>query len=301
MNKNQLAFSSIILACSSLQLQAQTLSQNTIDTICTTMSKPTLTGTWDLYGSVIIDCSIDASSATINIHNPKQKGVQVKSKDNKILSDVDIKLPNVVNVGQHWTEESPGPLTTGFGVRISNLQNSKIELNRINGFHTGMLLLSTASSYGTSYNTFINGHFDNNKRNLIFLAWEGGWVNQNTFVKGTYSHNDSDVIGVTDTSHISLRDSDGGGSIPNNNTWIQPTFADTNAAYTLDWLGTDNMIVNAVWLSSPAPKVFLRKSSTVNYIRCGFSLTNVDVIKAYGTTNNHLDVKSDCWDSKMSL
>ena len=137
------------------------------------------------------------------------------------------RLDVVRNSQGNWTSDD------NVGIKLINLSRcSQVYVERAQGFTRG--LVCQGEGYGFANNNVTLGNLRNNKYGLDLMAETGGWVNENTFVKGSFNcttgvNGTLDRYGVRITSQS---DAFGGGYYySNNNYFLKPSF-ETGASMT---------------------------------------------------------------------
>lgn len=149
--------------------------------------------------------------------------------------DVSIKLPAVQKLDRTWGDD--------IGVNIINTLESEIHVSKITDFGVGLQI--SAFSTGTAYNTFYISHLENNEVNLkLKLSDESGWVNENLFIGGRFSHYSSNNSHLENVSHLVFHAIEGAKHQPNNNVFLKPSLEGHISYYTAIIYGSDNSIIN---------------------------------------------------------
>lgn len=207
-------------------------------------------GDYKITETVTISCCADLSPARFVVYgNPSAAvivGGQVALQDAKIA--LPKKISNAEKSGNGWAG-------MGVGVKVLNCYSCKVDVGRVAGFAVNLWL--AADGMGCVYNTINLGHLENGKVNLLLQAEsESGWVNENLFFGGRYSHWSNEGEAVADTRHIKMLPADtlALNSWPNNNVFLKPSIEGDVAEFHVEWSGAYNAIISGRWEAS-APKV----------------------------------------------
>lgn len=183
-------------------------------------------------------------------------------------------LPNVINLDpDRWNDH-------GTGITVRNLRQAHVEVGHVRNFYNGLLLYG-ANGAGTVYNSFFISHLENNQHNLRLVAWgensaeTSGWVNQNNFFGGRYSHW-SGPIEEPYCHHVFLDNQGSVHSGPNTNTWYGASFEGNVPEYNVRIRGSYNVFVNCRWETSGGGRVFLSNTADTHRNR---------IIQGYGAHN----------------
>lgn len=198
-------------------------------------------------------------------------------------------LPNLINaaqvVGSGWAG-------TSVGVEIANLLSSRIYFQEITGFVDGFKC--TAYQAGCAYSDFYVGYLNNNKRNgHLTPADTTGYVNENTFYGGRWSHKTAEGTNVSGVRQL-LIDHPASGNRCNNNRFIGPSLEGNVPEYHVDIDGSSNLIFWARWEASLGPKVKWTQVSAgdaaqFNRIVGGWNSESITVTKGANTAWNNIE------------
>lgn len=198
-----------------------------------------------------------------------------------------IKLPKVVNTGDHQT---------GIGVIVKDTSHCKIEVSSISNFGTGLLLVSECTvsprmGNGTVHNTLELRHLENNKVNLEMRAENDGWVNQNVFIGGSFSHYSNNPIDSEDYCHIKMINNS---TMPpiDNNTFIGTSLEWCSAKYIIDGVGKHNVFMNCRWEKPKRldgkkishPTIRFTEGSGKNCIFGGYHVERLKVVQPWAAS-----------------
>lgn len=214
-----------------------------------------LGGTFLLDGSqkLAIKTSCDFSAATFNIDNAPAIGIEVSTgsaaNPTDYLWNVDVHLPTVVNLDKPAT----GWAAQGTGVRIVNVQNSRIYCKRITGFNVGLYL--DAYSQGCAYNEIHIENQYNNKINICCAPGNTtGYVNENVFIGGACAHISGEGTNITSVRHVLLQHF-ASGNVVNNNRFYGISLEGDGPEYHVEDQGIYNHFHMCRW-EATAPKVY---------------------------------------------
>lgn len=250
-------------------------------------------GTYLISDKVVIKGNADLGRATFNVDGAPTIAVEVSTGDaadpTTELIGVDIVLPKIINLDEPTT----GWVGQGTGVRVVNLINSFVKIPRIRGFDVGLFLTGNNTN-GTAQNEFYIGHLDNNKVNLKIEQLDTtGWVNENNFYGGEYSHDSAEGTDVSGTRHIQILLYSGNTNEPNNNVFHKPSLEGNVSEYHFECQGVDNLILSGRWEAS-TPKVHYINTSTAgtqgsnNIIMYGYFAFNIVTTQDSGCLHNHI-------------
>ncbi|MEX2964518.1 hypothetical protein [Microbulbifer sp. TYP-18] len=238
--------------------------QELIDSSCLNDGFVRLDQDYRINEPIYVKCSMDAQDNTVYVEDGSIRALVVQG-----LSNVKLILPHVINVSADpgnglWTDP-------GTGVYIVNVINSHIEIANIRNFKYGLALVGNGQ--GTAYNNVHIRHLENNQRNLLLQPWNRGWVNQNNFYGGRYSHWSNEGEVLDGVSHIVLVDdynSEDPHGPPNNNTWFGASLEGNVAKYAVDISGDYNVFYNSRWES--INQVIFRNRAWGNVIHYGYGV-----------------------------
>jgi hypothetical protein len=131
-----------------------------------------------LAAPLVASCNMDASGAELIVPNA-YAGVALlvgHPTDGLSLHNADIVLPSVIKSGA--TTLPAG----GVGVKVQNLQHSRVRARRITHHETGLWF--TALGAGNAYNEVFMGWIDLCMVSVKLKPLTAGWVNQNAFIAG---------------------------------------------------------------------------------------------------------------------
>ena len=204
-------------------------------------------GTFRIESTVNVAVAMDASQATFNWYGTSGPAVFVgHATSGSARSKLGvIELPRVVNgwkVSTGWAQTN----TVGsVGVKIQNLATTEVSVTEVKGFETGLLLYGLA--HGVVHNLIKLAALENNKVNLKCDTNGAGWVNQNVFLGGRFSHEAAEGASpVSGTKHIYLTRTAGAVGGPNTNSFIGCSLESANTVqYCIDLdSGTFNRFYN---------------------------------------------------------
>lgn len=225
-------------------------------------AKPFATGgTYLLSGSskLVIKSDCDFSAAIFNIEDAPAIAVEISTgsaaNPTDYIWNLDCKLPALVNLdkpGAGWAGQ-------GTGLRLVNVQNSRIALKRIQEFSTGLHL--SAYSQGCAYNSIHVENQYNNKINILLSAGNAsGYVNENTFYSGACAHVSGEGTNIASVRHV-LIECYSGGNIPNNNRFRDISLEGDGPEYHVEEQGIYNHFHGCRW-EATAPKVYYNATAT---------------------------------------
>lgn len=236
-------------------------------------------GAFRIGSTVTVTGGADLGDATFN-HAGSGVAVQVGANAAPLRA-VSVTLPRIVKSDKPGTGWVAG--TTG--VRAVNLYESRLTVPKVSGFETGLLV--TANGRGNVYNTYAIGHLENNKRNQVLSPETEGWVNQNTFIAGRYSHLAAEGSAISGARHILT---DGGTTTwgpPNNNVWVNASVEGSGAEYALDIDGTYN-----IWIAprlEGAGGIRWAANAARNRILGGYGAGAAAVTRVTGSSRNSIE------------
>jgi len=123
-------------------------------------------------------CNVTAANAALLVPDA-YAGIAVRvghTTSGSLFQNAIIDLPDVTK------STSASIVTNSVGVRVMNLNNSRLTFGRVAYFETGIHF--TGLGQGTAYNQINIGWVSYSKVSLKLVPDTGGWVNQNTFVGG---------------------------------------------------------------------------------------------------------------------
>lgn len=216
---------------------------------------------------IIIKGSLDASNAVFH-YSGTGTAVRIGNSAAGQLQLINVSLGDIIcdnkPAGASWVAGS-------VGLQVRNVFRSTIQYQRVINFETGLSLVGDASYglAGVAYNTFLCGSLNNNKVNQsLQFSGVGGFVNQNLFLGGAWSHSDG-TYPQAGMRHI-LIGTTGGGSL-NNNQWVNCSLEGQREEYILDVYGNDNTWTNCrfEFVTNPPP-VMWRAAAARNLIIGGY-------------------------------
>lgn len=171
----------------------------------------------------------------------------VIGKSTEYLEDAKITLPLVIKKNKNWSLNCTG-------VQVLNALNSQVKIIKVNNFTTGLHI--SAFEKGNSYNEYHLGHLENNKVNLLLGALDlEGWVNENNFYGGRFSHYSGEGINVSGVRHIQLTTPPTGNTI-NNNTFYKPSIEGNEQEFQIEILGGyANTFITPRWETEDGSKI----------------------------------------------
>ena len=236
-------------------------------------------GVYLTTGTTSILCNVESDAEAWVYYNGTGTAVEI-GDDVTILNRKRIVLPKVHLVTQVWTG---APLIgTDTGVSVRYLYASQVELPLVENFSLGFVLTGT---HGVPYNRFFIGHLHNNAVNLSLRPSVAGWVNENQFHGGRYSHESAMGTGVVGTRHIEIL-LGAGTNRPNNNIWLGGSVEGNVNEYKVY---CDGGRYNAFfWLrwEGSTPKVYYGTSAQYNMIIGGYASARIAYTSAGGSTRN---------------
>ncbi|MGI8406098.1 MAG: hypothetical protein ACR2OE_15290 [Thermomicrobiales bacterium] len=231
---------------------ANTAALNTAaDTARTANKILVLAGTYEIDGTITIECHADLTAAVIH------QTVQTVSPSIRVGSATSgvVLFNKTVQFG-HLLNDQKGGIGTGWsgssaGVEASNLYGCQVHTGRITGFADGFYL--TGRGEGNVHNHYFIQLLENNKRNMVIKpADTGGWVNENNYYGGRYEHHQGEPAAGTRQVFI---DSPTGGFAADNNVWYHASLESSIAEITVDMqVGVDNLFHWCRW-EGTSPKV----------------------------------------------
>lgn len=185
---------------------------------------------------------------------------------------VSIKLPNVEKLDHDWDDD--------IGVNIINTSESEIHVSNITDFGVGLQI--SAFSMGNVYNTFYISHLENNEINLkIIPSDKSGWVNENLFIGGRFSHYDSNDSHLENVSHVVFHAVEGCPYEPNNNVFLKPSLEGDTSYYTAIIYGSNNSIIYGRYEGGGTKRIKYKdlngKGSNYNLIFNGYRSTQLNI------------------------
>ncbi|KFF23574.1 hypothetical protein IW16_25330 [Chryseobacterium vrystaatense] len=126
-------------------------------------------------------------------------------------------------------------------IKVVDLHSSKGTFKKTYGSKYGIMFYSNFGNGGLSYNTFVLGFHHDSKINVILKA-EGGYVNENIFIGGTFNHT-STFPGGAETRNIMVCHH--AINVLNNNRFICPSLEDNHKeAVAVEMNGESNLIMH---------------------------------------------------------
>jgi hypothetical protein len=241
-------------------------------------------GTITTSSTLTITSDCDLSQLTINYTGT---GVAVRVGNGTVLRRKRFSLPVVIEANKPTTGWNTGTV----GVKLDTLSDCKVTLNEVRNFETGVLCYGTSNEF--SYNEVHVAGLNNNKRNMYLDADASGWVNQNLFLAGRYSHNSGEGTRVVGCSHVYLADVVT--SRPNGNTWVGASFESPNVVeYALNVeSGQYNQFSGCRWEdTSGSPRVRWGAKAIQNLLIGGY-LTDAIVFTKVAGAGRNLVLTSD--------
>lgn len=239
-------------------------------------------GTYKTNTTLVFTCNVTSSPDAIISYNGATLAVQLGTDTSGVfLQRKSFHMPQVIyapKVGLGWTAGT-------IGVKAVNVYRSMIRLNFTNNFETGLLMYGKGA--GTAYCEVYPGHLSNNKVNQKLDADSTGFVNQNTFIAGSWSHSSNEGANLPGTKHIYLVDITGN-SDPNNNTWLNPSIeSPTVVEYSLDIAGSYNIFLNARFeFTAGNAKILWRAAAIRNWIFGGTVVDDIEETHTAGSYGN---------------
>lgn len=245
----------------------------------------------DVYGTFYTSAKIvakgdaDFSQATFLVYGTPGIALEVSTGNaanpTTRLTNAVVRLPKrIVNM----TKPGTGWAGQGIGVRVVNCYDCEIHTGNVVGFATGVQV----TSYGTGcvYNAFHIGHLENNKVNLQEVPGDAaGWVNENVFYDGRYSHVSGEGTAVAGTRHILISQ---GANVVNNNLYVKPSLEGDVAEYHVENAGSNNTLMQGRF-EATTPKVLYTGANTnqgtENVILYGYKASDI-VVTYSGTTGS---------------
>lgn len=237
-------------------------------------------GTFKISSTVTIKDHADFSDAIFNYDGTGtavQLGQATQTRRKRVV------LPQVV-----YTPKGAVGWTAGtVGVRVVNMDASQISVPHITNFEKGLVVYGQSAS--ACYSTYHMGGLNNNKVNLSLEADADGYVNQNTFIGGQYSHNSGEGTQVVGCKHIYL--SDILTSRPNANVWVGASLESPNVVeYAVDVeSGQYNRWLNCRFEdTSGSPRFRWGPKAVQNEVSGGYLADAIVFTKASGASRNSL-------------
>jgi hypothetical protein len=126
-------------------------------------------------------------------------------------------LPAVMQIGD---KGGNGVWTESIGLQCVNLITCTVVVPHVRNFGIGLHIYAVGT--GNGYNRYMIGHLDNNKINQVLEPGaSNGWVNENGFDYGRYSHDSIEGTNISGCRHIEVRSN--GVHPANNNRWLKPS------------------------------------------------------------------------------
>lgn len=189
-------------------------------------------------------------------------------------------FPRVMNINKSGTGWSS--VAGSVGIYVVNMNSCpELVVPLVQQFEIGLKVYGR--NQGNAYNTFLIGHLNNNKINLLVDAEGAGWSNQNTYIGGRFSHNSAEGSSVAGVRNITVTLN--GTASGNNNLWLNASIEGEAPEYHLDINGLHNQWFNARF-EAITPKVIWRSGAGRNQIFYGYGVhTIVETIETGGTQN----------------
>lgn len=127
------------------------------------------------------------------------------------------------------------------GVRIINCYECYFDVPFIYKFEVNLDMRGENS--GCVYNTIRVGSLNNAKVNLLLTGDGDGWVNQNLFLGGRFAGDPAEGVPVSDSAQIRMTYASPY-TLPNNNTFVNPSLEGTMYEWAWDCDGSNNIILN---------------------------------------------------------
>lgn len=198
-------------------------------------------------------------------------------------------LPAIEQVTKTWGGSD-------YGLKLVNVYDSRIIIDRIKNFSVGMLLTSFGG-VGTVYNEIFPGYLQNNKVNLdLSPGDDDSWVNENNFFGGRFHHDSNEGTDVSGTRHIRLASAD---EQVNNNVFYKPSIEGNTAEFHVECYGAYNQFISPRW-EATTPKLSLKARSATNYANSnlflgGYNSHNIVVTQDSDTRYNSLLSRNGWW------
>lgn len=167
------------------------------------------------------------------------------------------------------------------GIQIRNIVFSNVDICRVTGFKDGVLVFADKPNGGVSYNTFTLGQLHDNFYNLHLQAngGAGGYVNENTFIGGSFNHSSTYPNLLTTNIWI---DYDGVYK-NNNNRFFCPSLEDNSLNAIAVTINGANNIIYTPRLENPNNQAGYTINFTINsnenqIIGNGFSVVNSNIV-----------------------
>jgi hypothetical protein len=218
-------------------------------------------GTFLVTTKKVITSNCDFSKATFNVDGAPAIALEVSTgsaaNPTDFIAYLDVKLPDLVNLDKPGT----GWAGQGTGIRLVNVYNSHIYLQRISNFDIGLLL----TSYGTNncaYNSIFVKMLENNRVQIVLAPGAAtSSTNENNFFGGACLWNSSEGSNIAGTRGV-LHQCYAGGNIINNNRYWGLSFEGDGPQYYVEEQGIDNYYEMCRWegISLP-PKVYLNNTN----------------------------------------
>ena len=161
------------------------------------------------------------------------------------------------------------------GVQLRNIAWSYVDIRTVTNFKDGVFVFADQSNGGVSYNEIHLGQLHDNKTNLLIQADgnAGGYVNENMFFGGSFSH--SSGYPAVATVNINL-DYDGVYR-NNNNRFFCPSLEDNSALAVAAIINGDNNLIFHPRLERSVDQSTYEIQFTANSLECqivgnGFAL-----------------------------
>jgi hypothetical protein len=196
-------------------------------------------GTYDIDGTVQIDCHLRGEQATLRYAGTGTALVIGVNTSGSLTARKRFSLPRVVKAAQDWDG-------TSVGVRLVNLNTCDVYIPFVQNFERGLVVYGFGG--GIAYCTIKLGALWQNHKNLILDADTGGYCNQNKFDGGRLQQTIAGGAVNDDTAANQILLGETADAAPNNNLFENTSFEGDNPAYyRLDIHGRYNKFVNCRW------------------------------------------------------
>lgn len=213
--------------------------------------------TYRINKTVVMQCNVMATGATFTVNDRTLTAIQYGSNFT-YLKNLNATLPSVIQLDKAPTGWGEGDV----GIRIVNIGESIINIQRVTHFSTGVWL-TTEGSNGNVYNTYTFEWLGNNKVNLLLLQTDDyGWVNQNTFIGGRFSHSSAgegdEIPGCRQIAMLCRETTET--TVPDNNQFYGVSLEGNAPEYHIECVGNHNLFSNCRFeTTSPIlPKIYWR-------------------------------------------
>lgn len=232
-------------------------------------------GNYLIKDTLNITANCDLSMATF-IYKGENIAVQV-GKQSSTTRLKTFKLPSVIKKTRTW-------LLDNVGIKFINLMECNVHIEKISNFGIGSFF--TSFSKACAYNNVYIKHLENNKVNLLIKPSDiGGWVNENVFYGGRFSHLSAMEDDLMGSHHIKLDMFDNNGYQPNNNLFIKPSLEGPTPYYTLDIKGRYNTVLQGRF-EGYNRRIIFRENSAENNILHGYGVAELSVTEETGAKWN---------------